>query len=102
MLVVRGYGHAGRFGVGVEIGRGREIRIDADDLVERFAQWKREESDARIEIERDVAFRTRGHRAKKIFNKEAIRLEKREVADAEFESTGFMHQIAGASEFESI
>ena len=102
MLVVRGYSHAGSFGVGVEISGGGEVGVDADDFVECLPERECEEADAGIEIKSDIALRAGSHRVKKIFDQETVRLEKREVADAEFESAGFVHQVAGAGEFEAI
>ena len=102
MLVVRNDLHARIFRIRKQVARSRQIRVHTHHPFKRLRQWQSKKSHACIQIQRQIAFRTRRHRFQQVLRQEPIHLKKRQMANMIFESTYLVNQKSRPSQFETV
>ncbi len=86
----------------MEIPRRGKIRIHAHHFLKRLCERQREESNTRIQIQRQRATRVRRHGLQQILDQEAVHLKERKMADPKFVSAGFVRQKPRSRQFKMV
>src|SRR5205085_5210049 len=94
--------NAREFCIRLEISRGGEIGIDADDFPERLRQRQSEEPDSCVQVESGLAIGVRHHGFEQILNQKAIHLKERQMADTILIPTGLLHQVSRPAQFKLV